>query len=119
MTTLHDVPTASELVEAVREFVEDELMASLDGMARFHARVAVNALAIVERELEQGGADVRTHTARLAALGYDDDAGLASAIRSGAEDHRWDEVRGAVAESVAAKLRVANPRYLEDLEEGA
>jgi hypothetical protein len=109
---LHDVPTAGELVEAVREFLEDELMASLDGRARFHAQVAMNALAIVERELGQGGADVRAHQERLIALGYADDAGLASALRSGAEE-RWDEVRDAVAESVAAKLRVANPRYLE------
>ena len=71
--------------------------------------MAINALAIVERELAAGGADVDAHSARLAALGYADDAELAAAIRTGAEDDRCDEVRGAVAASVDAKLRVANP----------
>ena len=41
-----------------------------------------------------------------------DDAALAAAIRAGAEDLRQGEVRAAVTAGVAAKLRVANPRYL-------
>lgn len=111
---LHDVPTAAELVAAVREFLESDVLDALDGIKRFHTRVALNALRIVERELEQDGADVRDHRIRLAELGYVDDATLAAAIRAGDEDDRYPEIKRVVAESVAAKLRVANPTYLEE-----
>ena len=112
--TLHDVPTAQELVEAVREFLTDSVLDATDGTVRFHTRVAINVLAMVERELATDGADVDAHSARLAALGYANDAELAAAIRTGATADRSDEVRAAVAASVVAKLRVANPAYLEE-----
>lgn len=111
---LHDTPTAAELVEAVREFLETQVLDALDGSIAFQTRVAVNALRIVQRELETGGADVAAHQARLADLGYVDDAELAAAIRSGIEDDRHDLVKAAVTESVLAKLAVANPRYLQE-----
>lgn len=43
--------SAGELLEAVRTFLDDELAPGLDGRARFEARIASNALAIVTREL--------------------------------------------------------------------
>ena len=107
----HDAPTAGQLVEAVREFIEDDVMAATEGRVRFHARVAGRALAIVERELAAGAAPERAHAARLAALGYRTEAELAAAIRSGALDDRWDEVAAAVRTTVADKLAVANPSY--------
>ena len=111
---LHDTPTARELVEAVREFLAGSVLAATEGTVKFHTRVAINVLAMVERELALDGADVDAHRARLAALGYADDAELATAIRTGATDDRRDEVRAAVAASVVAKLRVSNPTYLEE-----
>ncbi len=50
----HDVPTAAELVEAVREYLERDVMTSTEGRVQFHARVAVNVLKMVERELAVG-----------------------------------------------------------------
>jgi aminoglycoside phosphotransferase (APT) family kinase protein len=44
-------PTARELLEAVREFLTDKVMASDDGALAYHGRVAANVIAIVEREL--------------------------------------------------------------------
>ena len=41
----HDVPSAAQLVEAVREYLERDVMAATEGRVRFHARVAVNVLA--------------------------------------------------------------------------
>ena len=111
MTQPHDAPTAAQLVEAVREFLEGDVMDATDGRVRFHARVAARVLATVERELELGPAMAEAHTARLAALGFADDAELAAAIRSGDLDDRYAEVKAAVAASVADKLRVANPDY--------
>lgn len=113
MSAPHDRPTAAELVEAVGEWIR---RCQIDGEIepnRFHARVAANMLAIVERELALGPAQARAHTARLEQLGVGDDAELAAAIRSGELDHRADEVRELVWASVRDKLAVANPRYLD------
>jgi Domain of unknown function (DUF6285) len=112
VTAPHDAPTAAQLVEAVREFLEGDVMAATEGRVRFHARVAGRVLAIVQRELEAGDGPAQAHAARLAALGAAD--GLAAAIRSGALDDRWDEVAAAVRATVADKLAVANPGYAED-----
>jgi len=70
-------PTASELLDAVRGYLTDQVMPATGGQLAFHARVAANALAIVARELELGP------------------------VADGAS----------LADSVAARLAVANPRY--------
>jgi hypothetical protein len=108
---LHGIPTAAELVEAVREFLERDVMAATEGRVNFHTRVAINALSTVERELRMGPAQREAAAARLAALGFDDEAELAASIRSGALDDRWDEVKAAVWASVHDRLAVANPGY--------
>ncbi|MGH9084745.1 MAG: phosphotransferase family protein [Acidimicrobiales bacterium] len=110
---LYGRPTAGELVEAVREWVDGDVRSTTEGRVAFHARVAVNALAMLERQLQQGPGQEAAHAERLRGLGYDDDEGLAAAIRRGDEDARIDVVRAAVAASVRAKLEVANPRWLE------
>ena len=50
----HGVPTTAELVAAVREFLSDDVMPATEGRLQFHARVAANVLAQVERELALG-----------------------------------------------------------------
>ena len=81
---LHGRPTAAELVAAVAEFLEGDVRQATSGQVNFHARVAANALRIVERELlDAGDSDVR---AALAGLGFADEAGLAAAIRAGELD---------------------------------
>ena len=50
----HGRPTASELLEAVREYLLGSVLPATSGQVAFHARVAANALAIVARELELG-----------------------------------------------------------------
>jgi hypothetical protein len=113
MSEPHDRPTAEELVEAVREFLERDVMAATEGRVQFHTRVAVNVLGMVQRELEVGPAQGAAHRARLDALGFADEAALASAIRAGDVDDRYDEIKTAVAATVRDKLTVANPKYLE------
>jgi aminoglycoside phosphotransferase (APT) family kinase protein len=80
----HGRPTASELLEAVREFLTDQVMPGTSGQLAFHARVAANVLGIAGRELELG--PVPPPGSDLASL----------------------------ARHVAAKLAVANPRYFGD-----
>jgi hypothetical protein len=100
-------------LEAVREWIDRELIPSTDGRLRFHARVASNVLAMVEREIELGAAQARAHDARLAQLGVADDAELAAAIRERRFDDRADELRQLLTEMVADKLAVANPSYAD------
>ncbi len=47
-------PTARELLDAVRGYLTDDVMPGTDGRLSFHARVASNVVAIVERELAYG-----------------------------------------------------------------
>jgi len=112
VTAPHDLPDAAALVEAVREFLERDVMAATAGRVQFHARVAINVLAMVERELTVGPEQARRHAAGLATLGFADEAALAAAIRSGAADDRMVEVAAFVRRTVRDKLEVANPRYL-------
>jgi hypothetical protein len=112
-TPPHDVPSAPELLDAVREFLDSQVIPYTEGRRRFEARVAANVVAIVQREMILGPAQRAAHAERLDSLGVTDEEALARAIRSGELADRGDEVRAAVRATVADKLRVANPAYLE------
>jgi hypothetical protein len=111
MTAPHDAPSAAELLEAVREWLDREVIPSSDGRLRFHARVASNVIGMVEREIELGPAQHRAHEGRLSQLGVADDRELAAGIRRRDFDDRADELRALLIETVLDKLAVANPRY--------
>ncbi len=114
MVNPHGAPGAIELVEAVREWIERDVMATSEGRLRFHARVATNMLAMVEREIELGESHAVAHAERLATLGVADDHEFAAAIRAGDLDDRLDEVRTLLRATVDDKLAVANPGYVDD-----
>jgi hypothetical protein len=112
VSQMHGRPTAEELVIAVREFLEKDVMAATSGAVQFHTRVAINALSAVERELHDGLAMSTSYDERMAAIGFSSEADLADAIRSGSLDDRYDEVATVVRATVRDKLAVANPKYL-------
>jgi phage shock protein A len=113
-----DRPSAAELVAAVREFLERDVMTATEGRVQFHTRVAINALGMVERELTDANAYAAAERQRAATLlGHDGEpraleVELAAAIRSGAVDDRLAEVRAHLRATVREKLLVANPAYL-------
>ncbi len=109
----HDTPSAQQLVEAVREWLERDVMSGTTGRLQFHTRVAVNVLSMVERELQVGVAQSAVHGDRLTQLGCADDRELARKIRDGELDDRLPEVRDLVWATVRDKLAVANPKYLD------
>jgi hypothetical protein len=114
----HGIPTTGELAQAVREFLERDVMPTADGRVRFLARVAANVTAQIERELALGPEHARRHAERLAQLGAADDGALSQAIRDGSLDERLDEVLVATRAGVVEKLRIANPRYLRPEDQG-
>ena len=85
-------PTAAEFVEAVREYLERDVMADGDGGARFTA-VARNALQTVERQLDLGAAIAEAHVRRLASLGFEDDAAVGIGHSIGGLRRRLDRPR--------------------------
>ena len=128
---MQDRPSAAELLDAVRGFLEKDVVPALDGTAKFHARVAANVLAIVGRELTLEPGHLAAEWQRLdALLGTEpmpeDPATLAAAvrrrsatlcerIRSGEADE--DPFRAAVLDhvtaTVRAKLAITNPKMLD------
>ena len=125
-----DRPTQTELLTAVRRFLDEELMPELEGVRRFHARVASNALAIVARELELEGPSLARRHAQLAALLSEDaeaptdrealsravaalETRLGERIRAGAADAPpfRDRVLACLRESVRERLAINNPGY--------
>lgn len=109
-------PTADELLEAVIGFIQERAAPRLEGRDAFLARVAVNALGVVRRELAQGPAAEAGAQERLRVLlsrdgDYDAlNAELCEALRSG----RLDAI-GAVLDHLKAsavdQIGIDQPGY--------
>ena len=99
---MNDRPTAAELVEATREYLETEILPALDDQRlRFRTLVAINALGIAQRELDSAEEEV---------LSSEEAAALARRIRAGETP---ESALDLLERHVAQKLRVASPQYLE------
>ena len=130
---MQDRPTSVELLEAAADFVESELVPAVQGARQFQARVVANVMRVVAREIKLEDPFVRSEVKALARLlGHDSPhlhslndlctaamsmgEELTTKIRAGeADDGDWRrEVLAVVRQSVEDKLRIANPRYLEN-----
>ncbi|MCY1280730.1 hypothetical protein D9M68_428250 [compost metagenome] len=78
---MQDLPKATELLQAVAEFLRQQAMPALSGQTAFHARVAANVLDIVRRELELAPRQEAEERQRLGEL-LGEDADLESLNRS-------------------------------------
>lgn len=114
---MHDRPSAAQLVAAVRDFLEKVAQPELRGHSAFHARVAANALAIVERELALGAEQDAAERERLRALLGRDDAleaqnrELCRAIRAGEITQDTPGLIEHLRATTLAKLAVDQPSY--------
>ncbi len=112
MTAPHDRPTASELLESIREWLERDVLSAVEGRLQFHTRVAINSMNIVLRELELGNDQESRHMEVLSQLSVSSDAELAERIRNGDYDSSLLDVLQVLKPVVEDKVRVANPTYL-------
>ena len=100
-----DRPSALELIEAVNEFLSEEVLpAAADHRLKFRTLVAMNALGIALRELTSSNSLLLSH---------EDVTKLARRIRAGDPP---EDALPRLKEHVAAKLRISNPAYLERYE---
>ena len=125
---MNDRPDAGELLRAVERFLESDVVPALDGVHRFHARVAANVVAIVARELETQEPHLRSEWEGLSRLlddpspfpeGFaaqraaitDRNEEVVRRIRAGAADGSpWREALLTHLERVVAhKLEVSHP----------
>ena len=131
---MQDRPTELELVEAVAQFLEDEVIpVTTDSRLRFRLLIAINVLKIVERELTAGEAPLKLEWQQLVSLLgrpaqepplsvpalrvalQELNQELCRRIRAGETDGRWGEaVFDHVYQVEIEKLRITNPRYLPE-----
>lgn len=115
---MHDGPSAKELIEAVKNFIDKSAAPQLTGHAAFHARVASNALATVLRELEIRPTAEAEEKARLEKLlgtpgesANQLNALLCEAIRSGRMDLSTEGLLPHLKSTTIAQLSVDQPGY--------
>ena len=115
-----DRPTAAELLSAIADFLREEATPALDKAdprLGFQMRVAVNSLAILEREGRLGPAADTREQARLAKLlGRDGtlealNRELARQLRTGERDERDPELMAHLDATTADKIAIANPKW--------
>lgn len=116
---MHDQPSVSELVQAVKSFIDETAGPNLTGHAAFHARVASNALATVLRDLEHRPANEAAEVARLISLldaSRSDDlaslnARLSEKIRSGELTSETPGLLEHLKATTIAQVEIDQPRY--------
>jgi len=115
-----DRPTASELLSAIADFLREEALPALDRAEPrlgFQMRVAVNSLAILEREARLGpAADLREHERLGKLLGRDGtldelNRELARQLRTGQRDERDAALMAHLEATIADKIAIANPKW--------
>lgn len=113
------VPDAATLLQAAADYLEGELLPTLEGYHRFQTRVTVNALRIVMRELRLAPAQRAAERARLAALlGHDGDADaleaeLAAALVDGTRSLDDPALVAHLRQTLADALAIDNPKWAD------
>lgn len=119
---MQDRPTTGELLEAVREFLERDVLPSLAGQGpRYRLLIALNLLRVVEREIPGREGRLRAELANLADLlgrpgrgPAPDPAGLEDRVRE-ANRELCDRIRAGAADAGPWRDRVLE--HLESMVE--
>ncbi|MCP4752384.1 MAG: hypothetical protein GY866_15935 [Proteobacteria bacterium] len=110
-------PSMKELVEAVREFLENKVQPAIEGQVSFHTRIAINMLKTVERELELSPELDSQELLRLQGLlGKEGsleelNSELCRKIREESLDYQSDDLIEHLRLTALGKLSIDNPGY--------
>lgn len=110
-------PTSAELIDSVIRFIEERAAPNLKDRDAFHARVAVNALAAVKREIAAGASAEADQTRRMARLlGHDGDwaalnSELCEKIRDGGISPTDPALLAHLKASIIDQVRIDQPNY--------
>ena len=114
---MQDQPDALAVLQAVTHFLREEAIPQLSGRLAFDARVAANALDIVERELRLGpNSDSRELASLRHLLGEDGTLAvlnqrLCTAIATGRMDLNTPGLAEHLWQTTLAKLAIDQPNY--------
>lgn len=116
---MHDQPSIAELVQAVKNFIDETAAPNLAGHAAFHARVASNVLATVLRDLEDRPGSERDERDRLRALLGDAETtdvdqlnrDLSTQIRAGQIDLSTPGLLEHLKATTIAQVKIDQPNY--------
>jgi hypothetical protein len=120
---MQDEPTPTELIEAVADFLRNEIAPEIKGHNAFKLRVGINALDLVTRQLALAGESDAAELAGLRALlGADGslaelNRALADKIASGEVDLETPGLAEHLWQTTLAKLAVDQPNYGSDRRE--
>ena len=114
---MQDQPTPEELIQAVADFLRNELAPEISGHTAFKLRVGINALDLVTRQLALEQGSDAAEAARLARLlgeeGTLDELNrmLADRIAKGEADLQTPGLAEHVWQTTMDKLAVDQPNY--------
>ncbi len=116
---MHDQPSVPELIQAVKNFVDETASPELTGRAAFHARVASNVLGTLLRDIESRAENEAEELGRLrVVLGQAEGAKLSEMnldlqkrIRSGDMTPKTAGLLDHLKKTAIAQLKVDQPGY--------
>jgi hypothetical protein len=114
---MQDEPTPTELINAVAEFLRNEITPVIKGHNAFKLRVAINALDLVTRQLaQQGGGEAAEHARLKQLLGSDAalielNRLLSDKIAKGEVDLQTPGLAEHLWQTTMDKLAVDQPNY--------
>ncbi len=101
------IPSQAALLEVALQYLEAELLPTLEGEHRFKTRLAINALRIVQREgASQQGNAMPTESALSAEQ-------LALQIRRGGISTNDADLQATLKDSLEKALAINNPKWLK------
>ncbi len=111
--SLSDAPPVNELINAVMEYIQTEVVPDALGEKKRLATIAYSVLAVVDREYTMGYKLNTDYAKLLASVGVTSEEELAAKIRNSQVDINSADLKKALRQITTMKLMVASPAFLE------
>ena len=115
---MHTEPRIDELISALRHFISETAMPHLSGHAAFHAKVALNAVDLVQRDLASRSAAEQQQVQILQSLLNTDEkclsaleTELCAQIRDKKFDHASKSLMDYLLSASHQQMAIDQPRY--------